>query len=215
MCRYSGTSRPAAAARQAACDTASMAFAPRRAFVGVPSSSIKRPSRTAWSSAARPRTAGPMMSIDIGDGPTDAKTAVSRRVAVAELDSLMRSRRCPGWDRAPADDPVRQFDIRLDGRPAARVEDLAPDHALDPQVRTCRSFRHSTRTVRTRSTSACWSLGGSMSASPPSARAIARSDSPVRYSTGDFPSTRASRSAPVTRTANGPRPNRSSPTSSA
>ena len=139
MCRYSGTSRPAAAARQAACDTASMAFAPRRAFVGVPSSSIKRPSRTAWSSAARPRTAGPMMSIDIGDGPTDAKTAVSRRVAVAELDSLMRSRRCPGWDRAPADDPVRQFDVRLDGRPAARVEDLRPTTRAIRRSATCRA----------------------------------------------------------------------------
>ena len=53
--------RPCPAARAVACavasDTASVAFAPSRDFVSVPSSSISRRSSPAWSRASRPSSA--------------------------------------------------------------------------------------------------------------------------------------------------------------
>ena len=54
---YKGMRRDVATACAAASETASVAFAPRRDLLGVPSRSIRRRSSAVWSSAAMPRNA--------------------------------------------------------------------------------------------------------------------------------------------------------------
>ena len=153
----------AAAARQAACDTASMAFAPRRAFVGVPSRSINRPVE-ARLVVGRETADGRADDVhDVGDRPKDAKTAVSSRIAVAELDGLMRARRRPDGTELR---PTIPFASTTSASTVGRPRESRISRATTRSIRTSgtrRDLRHRrspqalARTVRTRSTSARWS----------------------------------------------------------
>ena len=72
--------------------------------------------------------------VDVGDGLAHALAAVFRLVAVAQLERLELTRRGPGGRRRPADSPRGQRHLRLDGRIAARVDDLASHDIDDAQI---------------------------------------------------------------------------------
>ena len=101
-----------------------MAFAPSRAFVGVPSSSISvrsiAPGRSrrgrAIASAISPSTCATARATPL---PSHAS------LAVAQLDRLVLARRGAGRDRGAAERARVEADLDLDRRVPARVEDLA------------------------------------------------------------------------------------------
>src|SRR5712692_5145275 len=116
--------------------------------------------------------------VHVRDGAKDAEPAVAARVAVAQLERFARADGRAGGDARVRVRPVGERHLCLDRRPAPRVEDLSPAHELDPAHR---SRLHAPPSVS----------GGAVISASPSRRVRARPSS-VRYSTGDFPSTRAS-----------------------
>src|SRR5262249_27369668 len=58
-------------------------------------------------------------------GLAHSLAAETRLVAVAQLDSLMRSGRCAGWNGSTAARAILQNDVNLDGRIASAIEDFA------------------------------------------------------------------------------------------
>ena len=64
------------------------------------------------------------LAVDVGDGAGDA-LAEPRLAAVPELDGLVLARRCARGDRGGTERAGLEPDLDLDGRIAARVEDLA------------------------------------------------------------------------------------------
>ena len=101
-----------------------MAFAPSRPLFGVPSRSISDRSRPAWSAASRPRDRRGDLALDVRDRLRHALAAVGLP-AVAKLDGLVDAGRGAGRDRGPAERARLEPHVDLDGRIAARVEDLA------------------------------------------------------------------------------------------
>ena len=79
----------------------------------------------AWSAASRPSSAGPIVSVTLATARQDALAAEAGLVAVAQLDRLVGAGRGARRHRRAADRAVGQDDVDLDGRVAARVEDLA------------------------------------------------------------------------------------------
>ena len=89
----------------------------------------------------------------VGDRPEHALAAEPRRVAVAQLDRLVGTGRGAGRHRRPTDRAVGQDDVDLDGRVAARIEDLAgvdasmkvltrgPSLSASPTGSPCRCLR--------------------------------------------------------------------------
>ena len=122
--RYSGRSASAAAAFATASETPRIAFAPRRDFVGVPSSSIMAPSSSRCSRASIPMTRSAISPLTCADGTGDA-LAEPGVAAVTELDGLVLSRRRSRRDRCGAESTRLEPDLDLDGRVAAGVENLA------------------------------------------------------------------------------------------
>ena len=91
MCRYRGIPRAAAAAWAAASDTASVALAPRRALLSVPSSFSSTSSRPALV-GRRPDRARPAgFPQHVVDRLAHALAAVARGVAVAQFQRLARA----------------------------------------------------------------------------------------------------------------------------
>ena len=68
---------------------------------------------------------------DGGDGLEHALAAVAALVAVAQLVRLERAGRRAGGDGGALDDSVVEQHLHLDGRVAARVQDLARAYSLD------------------------------------------------------------------------------------
>ena len=110
-------------------------MAPSRPLFGVPSSSISRRSSARLVGGVEPATAPGDLAVDVRDRLRDALAAV-RVAAVAQLDGLELPRRRAGRHRGAAEGARLERDVDLDGRVAARVEDLA---GVDR--RRSRSFR--------------------------------------------------------------------------
>ena len=79
----------------------------------------------AWSAASQPEQRRADDVDDVVDGRQDALAAVAALVAVAQLDRLVGAGGGARRDGRPADGAVVEDDVDLDGRVAARVEDLA------------------------------------------------------------------------------------------
>ena len=102
-----------------------MALAPSRPLLAVPSSAI-----SVWSmpdlvggGEAGQRVAD--RAVDRLDRAAHALAAVAARVAVAQLDRLVRAGRGAGRHRGAADGAVLEAHVDLDGRVAPAVENLA------------------------------------------------------------------------------------------
>ena len=78
-----------------------------------------------------PEQLRPDRVVDVAHGRQHALAAVPLRVAVAQLDRFVCTGRGSGRDHGGAHGAVRQEQVDLDGRVAARVEDLASDDVLD------------------------------------------------------------------------------------
>ena len=70
------------------------------------------------------------LTVDRSDRAEDALAGV-RVTAVASLDRLERTGRRAGWHRRPADRPVAQAHLHLDGGVSSRVEDLSGQYVID------------------------------------------------------------------------------------
>src|SRR5262249_865813 len=121
-------------------------------------------------------------------GGEDALALEAIGVAVAELPRLVATCRGARGHARSRKCAIAELEIDLDGRPAARVEDLACPDARD---RRC----HATVSAVTSSASSS-EPGGSSRSCEPAARAASCS-SAERYSAGDFPSTRATMRQPT------------------
>src|SRR5271165_1798934 len=106
---------------------------------------------------------------------------------VALVDRLAAAARGAGGRDSPPHRAVAQRDLRLDGRPAARVPD-APSAQRADETFAHRDWLHTSATSIKR-------RGGSAISGTAQRRTAARSLSRLRYSTGDFPSTLARNSA--------------------
>jgi hypothetical protein len=69
------------------------------------------------------------LAVDRGDRPAHALAAESRLVAVAQLDRLVGAGRGAGRHRRAAKRAGLELHVHLDGRVAARIQDLAPQNA--------------------------------------------------------------------------------------
>jgi hypothetical protein len=106
--------------------TPSVALAPSRALLGVPSSSISAWSMASCSSRPCPDRPVEDLAQDGVDRPCARPCRRSGRVAVAQLDRLVRAGRGARGHRGAARAvPDVEADIDLDGRIAAAVENLA------------------------------------------------------------------------------------------
>ena len=92
---------------------------------GVPSSSIIARSTARWSAASSPRTAPASSPLDVRDRLRHALAAVGGLAAVAQLDGLELPGRSAGRNGRAAERAGLEPHVDLDGRVAARVEDLA------------------------------------------------------------------------------------------
>src|SRR5262249_6705081 len=119
---------------------------------------------------------------DAPHGAEDALTFEAVGVVVAELPGLVATCRGARRHARSCEAAIVELAIDLDGRPAARVEDL-----LCPEARDRR--RHVAISAVTSSASSSESGGSSRSCEP--ARRAASRSSAERYSAGDLPSTRA------------------------
>ena len=70
------------------------------------------------------------LAIDGGDRARDVISAEAR-AAVAEVQCLARTGRGTGRRNRPGPAPVREHDLRLDGRASARIPDAAADDLGD------------------------------------------------------------------------------------
>ena len=122
------------------------------------------------------------LHADASERASDVEPAEAR-AAVALLDCLAAAARRAGRDDRAPDRPVAQGDFRFHRRTAARIPDAPPDERLDDGI------AHGVR-LQAAATSArvC---GGAAISGVAQRRTASRSLSPVRYSTGDLPSTRA------------------------
>src|SRR5690606_27211466 len=83
------------------------------------------------------------LPFDVCDGLRHALAEVALRVAVAKLHGFARARRRAGRHGRPSHGAALELDLGLDGRIAARVEDLEaanrPDlaHPITPSRKTC------------------------------------------------------------------------------
>ncbi len=68
---------------------------------------------------------------DVGDGLEDALAAVLGLVAIAQLDRFVGPGGCARRDAGAPDRTIDQDDVDLDGRVAARIEDLSGFDGLD------------------------------------------------------------------------------------
>ena len=117
--------RPRRLARAAAIDTPSMALAPSSLLVGVPSSAIIASSRPRWSSSRFEQRFGDD-AVDVADGLAHAFAAVSRRVAIAQLERFALAGRRAGGHGGPSEGAALERHVDFDGRIAARIQDFAP-----------------------------------------------------------------------------------------
>src|SRR3954463_1460653 len=129
----------AAAAFAAASDTPRIAFAPRRALFGVPSSSIILRSSPAWSSASTPATVEAISPFTFAtavltplpahaEPPSRSSTASNSPVDAPDgTPPRPRPRRPPPPPRRAG----RERDLDLDCRVAAAVEHLPGMYLLD------------------------------------------------------------------------------------
>ena len=101
-----------------------MALAPRRALLSVPSSSIRAVSIEPLAERVAAAQLVGDLAVDVADGLLDALAAVAL-AAVAQLDGLVLAGGRAARHRRPAARAAGQHDLDLDGRVAARVEDLA------------------------------------------------------------------------------------------
>ena len=77
------------------------------------------------------------LAVHVRDRVLHALAAVAD-LAVAELDRLVRAGAGSARDRGPAPGPADELDLDLDGRVAARVEDLPPGDVIDDaHVHSC------------------------------------------------------------------------------
>ena len=181
--RHSGNPAAAAAAWAQAIDVATVALAPRCSNVAVPSSSARRSSMARWSPTSSPTSAPAIGPFTLPTAsrhvePTQAATAV------ASLDGFPAPRRGSCRCDRPAEGAARMH-LHLHGRPATGVPDPAPPDLGDG---------HNAAAQRLRTPA----IDGAGRCS--NERALARVASwfaGSRYSTGDFPSTRPSSSAPT------------------
>ena len=95
-----------------------MALPPRRAFAGVPSSSMRWPSISACAPASRPASAGAMISFTFATARAHVEAA-ERGAAVAQVHRLAAAGRGAGRRDRAADDAAGERDLDLDRRPAA------------------------------------------------------------------------------------------------
>ena len=84
-----------------------------------------------WSEASSPEDGRRDRLHDVGHGRLDALAVVARLVAVAQLDRLVGAGGGTGGHGRPAHGAVVQDDGHLDGRVAARVEDLLRVDVVD------------------------------------------------------------------------------------
>ena len=188
-CRTAARRAAAAAACAAAIETASVALAPRRDLFGVPSSSIRRASSAAWSSARERRRRARAIS------PRHWRRRAARRGRrrprrrrAARAPRACPSTRRPGTIARPTAPPASVTSASTVGRPrlsqtrrARTVRIVSVDRSsrelLAPAVgdRCAGDRRRATQ----------------QSAARRAARARASASS-SKYSTGDLPSTRAS-----------------------
>ena len=122
---HSGSFFEAATACALASDTPSSALAPRRPLFSVPSRSIRRRSRPAWSAASKPVSAVAIVAVDVRDRLAHALAEVARLVAVAQLDGLLGAGGRAGRHHRAAEAAVGQRDFGFERGIAAAVEDFA------------------------------------------------------------------------------------------
>jgi hypothetical protein len=107
----------------------SIAFAPSRALLPVPSSEISSVSTRRCSSASKPWSIS-AISPFTNATRSDALAEVAR-AAVAQLDGFVLAGRCARRDRSASGRAAVELDLHLDGRVASGVEDLAADDVDD------------------------------------------------------------------------------------
>ena len=122
--RHSGWPASAAAALATASETPSIALAPRRPLLSVPSRSIIARSRPAWSEAWRPVISGGDLAVDVLHRLRHALAAPGV-AAVAQLDGLELAGGGAGGHGRAAEGARAQRGVHLDGGVAAAVEHLA------------------------------------------------------------------------------------------
>ena len=131
MERYSGISRSSATALALASDTAERcALAPEPALVGRPVEVDEGVVDGPLVQRVEPGDGGGDLAVDVRDGALDALAAVAVP-AVAQLDRLADAGRGARGRDGPSARAGIEEHLGLDGRVAAGVEDLAPDHVLN------------------------------------------------------------------------------------
>jgi hypothetical protein len=111
-------------ARAAAIDTPTMALAPRRLFVSVPSRVDEQPVECGQVVDAPTGEGLGDLAVDVADRLGDAGAAEAGGVAVAQLDRFAGTGGCPGWHSGGPDRTPGPLQVDRDGGPPPRVEDL-------------------------------------------------------------------------------------------
>jgi hypothetical protein len=109
-------------------ETASIAFAPRRALFSVPSELDQAAVDEALLLGVEAHDRLGNLGVDVLDGLQHALAGVARRIAVAQLERLAAAGRGPRRHGRASHHPGFDQHVALDGRVAARIEDLAGDH---------------------------------------------------------------------------------------
>jgi hypothetical protein len=112
-------------------DTASMALAPRRLLLSVPSRSIRVLSRKACSDGVQAQHGLGDFGVDVLHGLEHALAQVAALVAVAQLDGLAAAGGGARRHGGAAHGAGFQQHVAFDGGVAAAVEDLAADDVND------------------------------------------------------------------------------------
>ena len=129
--RYSGKPSESAAACATASETPSVAFAPRFDLSARAVELEHAPVDLALVERVEPDERGPDDLRDVRDRPEHALAAEALRVLVPQLDGLVLAGRGPARDGGASEGTVDERHVDLDGRVAARIEDLARLNGLD------------------------------------------------------------------------------------
>ena len=108
-----------------AIDTPSNALAPRRPLLSVPSRSISRRSRPAWSAASKPASALAIVVLTFSTALRTPLPQVAGLVAVAQLDRFLAAGRGARRHHRAAEAAIAQRDFGFERGIAAGVEDFA------------------------------------------------------------------------------------------